>query len=125
MSKTPLSRPDRFHVLFAAILFGTAFSTLALTGIAPVLTNATWSANQFQFTLRGETNVSYILESSSNLRTWTRALTNSESQTTRTITVPAASAQTFWRVHRVPSPLFQPAIVARGVVALNGSGRID
>jgi hypothetical protein len=41
-----------------------------LVTVAPVLTNATWSGDQFQFTLLGETNVSYILESSSNLRAW-------------------------------------------------------
>jgi hypothetical protein len=75
--------------------------------------------------LLGETNVAYILESSSDLRTWTRALTNAESQTTRTVIVPATNAQTFCRVRHVPRPLFEHAIVAQGTVNLFGSGRID
>ena len=108
-----------------AVLIGGLCSAFALAGVQPVLTNAALLGNQFQFTLHGETNAAYILESSSDLRNWTRALTNSESQATRTVIVPAASSQTFWRVHRVPSALFEHAIVARGVVALNGSGRID
>ena len=126
MSKTPLSRSSiRGHLLFASVLFGTAFSTLALTRIAPALTNAAWSANQFQFTLLGETNVAYVLESSSDLQTWVPALTNSDSQATRNITVPALTPWIFWRVRPVPGPLFEYAILAQGTVRLNGSGRID
>jgi hypothetical protein len=106
-------------------LFGGLCSAFALVTIQPVLTNAVWSGDQFQFTLRGETNVAYILESSSDLRTWTRALTNSESHATRTVVLPAASARTFWRVRPVPSALFEHAIVAQGIVNLSGSGRID
>jgi hypothetical protein len=109
----------------AAVLLAGLQTISALTTIAPVLTNATWSGDQFQFKLRGETNVGYILESSSNLRTWTRALTNSDPQTTRTITVPAASSQTFWRVRPVPAPVFEYAVLAQGTVNLGGSGRID
>jgi len=113
--------------LFACItvLCGGLCSAFALPEIQPVLTNAVLSGNQFQFTLQGETNVSYILESSSDLRTWTPSVTNSESQTTRTIIVPAASSQTFWRVRPIPSPLFEYAIVAQGTVNLGGAGRID
>ena len=116
---------QKYRFACAAVLLAGLHTVGALTTIVPVLTNATWSGDQFQFTLRGETNVAYILESSSDLRTWTRALTNSDSQTTRTITVPAVNSQTFWRVRPVPGPLFEYAIVAQGTVNLGGSGRID
>jgi hypothetical protein len=108
-----------------ATLFGVLSSASALTTLQPVLTNATWSGNDFQFTLVGETNVSYILESSSDLHTWSSSLTNSDSQATRAVIVPAVSAQTFWRVRSVPSPSFEHAILAKGTVTLVGSGLID
>ena len=115
----------KYRFACAAVLLAGLYSAAALTTIAPVLTNATWSGDQFQFTLLGETNVAYILESSSNLRNWTRALTNSDPQTTRTITAPATNAQTFWRVRPVPSPLFEYAVLAQGNVNLSGSGWIN
>ena len=109
----------------AAVLLAGLYSAAALTTISPVLTNATWLGNQFQFTLRGETNVAYILESSSDLRIWTRVITNSESETTRTIIVPAAITPAFWRVRPVPAPVFEHAVLASGFINLGGSGRID
>jgi hypothetical protein len=115
----------RRHLLSAAVFFATTYSTLALIGIAPVLTNAVRSGDQFQFTIRGETNVSYIIQSSSDLRAWTAAVTNSDLQATRTVIVPATTAQGFWRVRPMPSPLFEYAIVAQGSIQLGGSGRID
>src|SRR5688572_8032511 len=94
--------------LFACIsvLFGGLCSAFGLVAIQPVLTNAAWSGDHFQFTLQGETNVAYILESSTDVRTWAPAMTNSEWHATRTIIVPAASSQTFWRVRPLPSALF-------------------
>jgi hypothetical protein len=118
-------RHQNRRFVYAAILFAGLSSASALVTVAPVLTNATWSGDQFQFTLLGETNVSYILESSSNLRSWSPSITNSDSQATRTIVVPGASAQAFWRVRPVPSPSFEHAILARGSVSLGGSGWID
>src|SRR6059036_2727750 len=90
----------------------------ALHASSPALTNASWSSGQFQFTLRGQTNVSYIIEFSTDLTTWTPVLTNTEPFWTRTIIVPAASSRGFWRVSRVPGPLFVNAIAARGIVNL-------
>jgi hypothetical protein len=113
------------RVICAAILFAGLCSAQALMTVAPVLTNATWSGNQFQFTLLGETNVSYILQSSADLRTWTPALTNSDLHATRTVIVPAAGPQTFWRVRPVPGPAFEHAILARGSITLGGTGLID
>ena len=108
-----------------AVLLGGLFSAVALTGTPPTLTDAMWSGNQFQFTLRGQTNVSYIIQSSSDLRTWTPVVTNSDPRATRTVVLPAAQSAAFWRIQRVPGPLFEYAIAARGSVSLGGSGRID
>jgi hypothetical protein len=113
------------HLLTLAVFFATACSTFALVGIVPVLTNSVRSGDQFQFTLRGETNVSYIIESSSNLSTWSAAVTNSDLEATRTVIVPATGAQGFWRVRPMPSPLFEYAVLARGTIQLGGTGRID
>jgi hypothetical protein len=111
--------------LCAAALFAGLCHALALSGTPPVLTNAITSGDQFQFTLRGQTNVIYVIETSSDLRTWTPALTNSDPHATRTVTVSAMSGAAFWRVHRAPAPLFSHAVAARGTVNLGGSGLID
>jgi hypothetical protein len=111
--------------LCAAALFAGLCPALALTGTPPSLANAVRSGDQFQFTIRGETNVSYIIESSTNLSTWAAAITNSDSQATRAVIVPATDAQGFWRVRPVPSPLFAYAILAQTNIQLGGTGRID
>jgi hypothetical protein len=114
----------RLSACATAFLAGVC-ACVALTGSPPALTNASWSGEGFQFTLHGQTNVSYIVESSSDLRTWTPALTNSDSHATRVIVAPAVAGHTFWRVQRPPSPAFAYAIAARSNVTLGGSARID
>ena len=118
-------RPRICKIMACAVLLLGLYSAAALTSTRPALTNAVWSAGQFQFTLRGETNTSYIIESSSDLRAWTPAATNFESGVARTVIVPALTSRSFWRVRPVPGPLFKYAILARGTVTLGGSGRID
>jgi hypothetical protein len=109
----------------AAALLAGVYACVALTGSPPALTNSSRSGDGFQFTLQGQTNVGYIVESSSDLRNWTPALTNSDSHATRVIVAPALPGHTFWRVQRPPSPSFEYAIAARSNVTLGGSGRID
>src|SRR5439155_25317161 len=53
-------------------------TTIALASVqilaaptAPTLTSPMYSAGQFQFTLNGQTNVTYIIQSSTNLQSWT------------------------------------------------------
>ena len=96
-----------------------------MAGSPPVLTNPIWNNGQFQFALNGQTNVSYILESSTDLLTWTAAITNSDSPATRLVSLPASGSQGFWRVARVPGPLFVTAIAAWGSVTLGGSDWVD
>ena len=118
-------RPQKRLIFCAAILLAGLRSAFGLPGSGPILTNAAWSGNQFQFTLQGETNVSYIVESSTDLRTWTAAITNSDSQATRTINASAPGSHGFWRVRSLPGLLFEYAILASGNVNLAGSGRVD
>jgi hypothetical protein len=118
-------QPLKRQFLCAAVLLAAVYSAAALTTIAPLLTNAVRSGDQFQFTLRGQTNVPYIVETSSDLRTWMPAVTNSDTQPTRTVVVPSANRRGFWRVRPVPGPLFEYAVAAQGSVNLGGSGRID
>jgi hypothetical protein len=111
-------------------LFWCALTLLlpTLNGLAatpPTLSNPAWTGGQFQFVLNGQTNVSYIIESSADLNTWTAVLTNNDSFTTRLITFPATGSVGFWRVSRVPGPLFANAIAVRGLVDLGGSGWVD
>ena len=100
-------------------------SANALTGSPPVLSDSVRSGDQFQFTLRGQTNVSYVIESSSDLIVWVPAATNSDPHATKIIFAPATPAAVFWRVRRPASPAFAYAIAARSRVTLGGSGRID
>src|SRR5688500_13220665 len=111
--------------LCATALFAGLCPAIALSGTPPVLTNAITSGDQFQFTLRGQTNVIYVIETSSDLRTWTPALTNSDPHPNRAITLPAIPNAAFWRIRRPTSPVFSHAIAARGTVNLGGSGFID
>jgi hypothetical protein len=90
-----------------------------------VLSNPIWNSAQFQFVLNGQTNVSYILESSADLRIWTAVITNSDSQATRLVSLPASGSHGFWRVARVPGPLFVNAIAAWGSVTLGGADWVD
>jgi len=113
------------QLLGSMILMAALYSANALTGSPPVLSDPVRSGEQFQFTLRGQTNVSYVIEWSSDLVVWVPAVTNSDSQATRIVATPASPGAAFWRVHRPASPAFAYAIAARSRVTLGGSGRID
>ena len=84
---------------------------------APVLTNG-----QVQLTLNGEVGVSYVIESSPDFVNWTPVATNSDSGTTRTITLDAGAAH-YYRASRAPLPLATFALAARGNMNLLGNGQ--
>jgi len=54
-------------------------------------------ANQFGFTLQGQGNVTYIIESSPDLINWTPIATNYDTVSLRAITVPAPGAASFFQ----------------------------
>ena len=63
----------------------------------PVLTAPAYAAGQFQFTLLGEPNVTYVILSSSNLLTWIPVATNTSASATRQITITAPANEGFFR----------------------------
>ncbi len=63
----------------------------------PVLAAPAFTADQFRFTLLGETNASYIILSSTNLQAWTPIVTNSAGSASRAITITTSNKQEFFR----------------------------
>ena len=63
----------------------------------PTLSAPAWSGGQFQFTLIGQANASYIIETSTNLQNWVAVLTNSSIEATRQITLAAPDSESCYR----------------------------
>jgi hypothetical protein len=63
----------------------------------PFLSTPQVFAGQFTFTLQGQSNVTYFIEASSDLVTWTNLATNYDTAAVRSISVPAADAQAFYQ----------------------------
>jgi hypothetical protein len=68
----------------------------------PVLSAPVHTPGQFQFTLNGEANVTYIIQASTNLQSWLPATTNTSSSATRVIMLPAPGKQSFYRARVGP-----------------------
>lgn len=68
----------------------------------PVLGVPQWSGNQLQFGLFGQSNVTYVIESSMDLTNWTGALTNFAVLPQRTILLDPANDAAFYRARVVP-----------------------
>jgi len=64
---------------------------------APVLSAPSYASGQFSFTLNGQANISYIIQSSQNLQTWMPVVTNTSPDAIRPITVSAPGNQNFYR----------------------------
>lgn len=69
--------------------------------VAALLKVVVYANQQFHFTLRGRTNIFYVIEGSTDLRSWVPVLTNRDDCATRLITV--NSPQT-WRFYRALAP---------------------
>jgi hypothetical protein len=70
---------------------------LGSSGAAPILSAPVHTVGQFQFTLTGQANVSYIIQSSTNLLNWGPVTTNTSPNSTRTISVSAPANTSFYR----------------------------
>jgi hypothetical protein len=68
---------------------------------APLLISPSFGAGQFQFTLLGDANATYIIQSSANFTNWVPVATNTAATASRSIMVPASGARTFYRAMRV------------------------
>src|SRR5437879_12535703 len=94
----------------ASLLLGVPFQVLSAQYPSVALGAPVWTNDQVQLTLHGESGVTYVIESSGDLRTWAPLATNSDSGTARLITVEATSGARFYRAVRGPLPLFSAAL---------------
>jgi hypothetical protein len=69
---------------------------------SPILSAASFVTNQFQFSLLGGSNFTYVILGSTDLQTWTPVATNSSGGATRQITVSAPGAKSFYRAQALP-----------------------
>jgi hypothetical protein len=69
---------------------------------SPILSAPSLATNQFQFSLLGGSNFTYVILGSPDLQTWTPVATNSSGGATRQISVPATGAQSFYRAQAIP-----------------------
>ncbi len=72
--------------------------TMPAPATAPVLSQPTFSNGQLTFLLTGDANIIYYIEVSTNLQSWTRIATNNSVFPSRTVTVPAPTTLSFYRV---------------------------
>jgi hypothetical protein len=103
------------------------FCCPAAPSIDPFLTLGAPSvvSNQVEFTLTGEADVSYVIESSPDAQSWQPVTTNISAEVTRQITVEAPTNDlTFYRAWREPLPRFFGAFVVRSNINLNGNNII-
>jgi len=96
----------------------------AAPGVDPFLTLSSPSlvSSQVKFTLTGEANVNYVIESSPDAQNWLPATTNASAEITRQITLEApTNDMTFYRAWREPQPMFFGALVVRSNISLGGN----
>jgi len=109
-------------MLLACLLGAFAEATAFSAQDADVkLSMPAWTNGQLQFTLTCESGVTYVIEHSANLQTWSPLLSNNESSITRLITADAPSDAGFYRAARGPLPVFAVAITAIGNIDLKGN----
>jgi hypothetical protein len=68
----------------------------------PVLSAPMYAAGQFQCTLQGEAGVSYVIQSSADLVSWTSVVTNASGGATRQITLPSSASRNSYRAWALP-----------------------
>lgn len=68
----------------------------------PVLSAPVWATNQFSFTLAGQPNAAYVILSSTNLANWVAVATNQAPAALRSLMLPSASRQNFFRAQAAP-----------------------
>jgi hypothetical protein len=81
----------------AATTVALASVQIVATPVLTTLSDPVYAAGQFQFTLKGQTNATYIIQSSTNLQSWMAVATNTSSSATRTISLAAPEARSFYR----------------------------
>ena len=70
---------------------------LVIPSTLPTLSAPRYAAGQFRFTLNGQPNATYIIQSSTNLQSWTPVVTNTSAAASRSIILAAPNARSFYR----------------------------
>jgi hypothetical protein len=87
------SPPGSNRATTVAVPFIQAYATLT----PPLLTNANLSMGGLNFTLLGQSNVTYFIQQSPDIVNWTAVATNYSATTNRSISIPFADNQDFYR----------------------------
>ena len=91
----------------------------------PVLSASAKAGTNFQFTLTGESNSAYVVQSTSELPGWSVVVTNRSREGTRALQVPAPEGNRFYRAYQMPEAYFQYALAAQEGISLSGSVWVD
>jgi len=74
-----------------------ALASVQVLSTPPSLSGPAYAGGQFQFTLNGEANVTYLIQAATNLQSWTPVATNTAAAATRFISIPAPGTRSFYR----------------------------
>lgn len=88
----------------------------------PALKIGAVTNGQIQLTLFGEPGMTYVIEASSDMSSWTPVATNTASDYSSIINLPLSANQSFFRAWRNPVPIFAYALATQGNINLNGNG---
>ena len=113
------------RVIWLGVLVGCG---TGLCGAAqgPVLSAPAKAGTNFQFTLAGESNAAYVVQSTSELPGWSMVVaTNRSREGTRALQAPAPEGNRFYRVYRMPEAYFQYALAAQEGITFSGNTRVD
>src|SRR5216683_2114437 len=86
-----------------------------------ILSQPVWTNNQLQFSLTGESGVTYVIEGSSNLQTWTPVATNNDPGIARVVVLGPTGDAGYFRAARGPLPLFGGAMITKLNIDLKGN----
>jgi hypothetical protein len=92
------SPPGTNQATTVAVPFIQAYNAL----LQPYLSNPVASTGALGFTLQGQSNVTYVIQASSDLTNWAAVATNYSVLDNRPISVPVSGGQNFYRAMTVP-----------------------
>ncbi len=90
-------------------------ASIPAKGADPNLGSPSYSGGQFSFAVQGESKAGYIVLTSTNLPAWTPLATNQGAAAVRRIALPATPDNAYFKVQRMPLPLFRFALAAQQI----------
>src|SRR5260221_6755081 len=104
-----------------AVLLAIMFAAIAGHADDPSLSQPVYRSGQFYFDVHGESKAGYVVLSTTNLSDWTPLATYQSVSSDRTLVSPAQNSLAFFKVQRLPLPLFRFALVVKDTIDLNGN----